>query len=104
MEKTKKILVLPINVQWSDIGHWRNVYEMSDKDKDCNTVHAKSVLLDSRNNFFMSESNKLITAVGVENLALIETKDVILLIDKNKAQDVKKIVQELSKRKLKKYL
>ncbi|MBU2575622.1 hypothetical protein KKF64_00805 [Patescibacteria group bacterium] len=103
-EKTKKIFVVPACIRWTDIGHFRNVAEMSDKDKDGNTVHGKSVLLESRNNFLMSSSGKLITAVGINNLAMIETDDVILLIDKDHAQDVKKIVEQINKKGMKKYL
>jgi len=104
LEKTKDILLLPAKVDWSDIGHFRSVAEMSDKDKNGNTVYGKSVLLNSNNNFFMSSSKKLITAIGINNLAMIETDDVILLIDKDRAQDVKKIVEQINKKGMKKYL
>ena len=104
LEKTKDILVIPSDIGWSDIGHWRSVAEMSQKDKDGNTVDTESVLLGSKNNLFMSQSKKLIAAIGVENLAMIETRDVILLINKDKAQEVKYIVDHLKKNNLKKYL
>lgn len=103
-EKTKKIFVIPADIQWTDIGHFRSVAEMSESDKDCNTIYGKSVLLDSSNNFLMTQSNKLIAGIGVKNIIMVETKDVILLIHKDKAQDVKKVVEFLKKKNLKKYL
>jgi len=104
LEKTKDILLLSAQIEWSDIGHFRSVQEMSKKDKQGNAVRGKSVLLDSRDNLLMSESGKLITSVGVENLVMIETDDVILLIDKDRAQEVKLIIEHLKKNNMKKYL
>lgn len=104
LEKTKNSMAVVPDIEWSDIGHFRSVHEMSKKDKDGNAVAGNSVLFDSRNNFFSSESGKLIAAIGIENLALVETKDVILIINKDRAQEVKSIVGALKKNNLKKYL
>jgi len=104
LEKTKNSMVIVPDVKWSDIGHFRSVHEMSKKDKDGNTVSGNSVLLDSRNNFLSSASGKLIAAIGIENIAMVETNDVILLIDKDRAQEVKSIVEALKKNNMKKYL
>jgi mannose-1-phosphate guanylyltransferase len=105
LEKAKDLLVMPTDIGWTDIGHWRSVAEMSKTDKDGNTVVGTSVLLDSSNNFLMSNSKKMIAAVGVKDLIMVETSDVVLLIEKSRAQEVKSIVQELrKKKKMKKYL
>ena len=105
LEKTKRILVVPAPIAWSDIGHWRSVSEMSKKDKLGNVVDTSSVLLDSENNLFISGTGKCITSIGIKNTVMIETDDVILLIDKSRAQDVKQLVSLISKKKkLKKYL
>lgn len=103
-EKANNILVLPLDVAWADIGHWRSVAEMSQKDRDGNVVAGESVLLDSSNNFLVSSSNKLVAALGVANLVMVETKDVILLIDRSRAQEVRAIVAKLKKRGAKRYL
>ena len=104
-EKTKRILTIPAKIDWSDIGHWRSVSEMSKKDKLGNVVDSSSVLLDSENNLFISGSGKCITSIGVKNTVMIETDDVILLVDKSRAQDVKQLVSLIGrKKKLKKYL
>ncbi len=97
LEKTKKILVLPTNIGWSDIGHWRSVQEMSKKDHDGNVVDSSSVLLDSENNLFVSNSGKYITSIGIKNVVMVETDEVILLVHKDRAQDVKMLVSLLGK-------
>ncbi|MDP3994998.1 MAG: sugar phosphate nucleotidyltransferase [bacterium] len=104
LERTRKLIAIPTDIVWSDIGHWRSVSEMSRKDAAGNAVDAESVLLDCSDNFFTSQSKKLIAAIGVRNLVLVETEDVILLADKSRAQEVKILVQELSKRNKKKYV
>ena len=105
LERTKKRLVLPTDIGWTDIGHWRSVAEMSKQDKSGNVVDTSSVLLDSENNLFVSSSGKCITSIGVKNTVMIETDDVILLADKNRAQDVRQLVELIGrKKKLKKYL
>lgn len=105
LEKTKRRLVVPARISWSDIGHWRSVAEMSDKDKAGNVVENPSVLIDSSNNFFVSTSGKCIASVGVRDTILIETDDVILLADKERAQDVKQLVEALGRNvRTKKYL
>jgi hypothetical protein len=78
---------------------------MSKQDKSGNVVDTSSVLLDSENNLFVSSSGKCITSIGVKNTVMIETDDVILLADKNRAQDVRQLVELIGrKKKLKKYL
>ncbi len=104
LERTDKRLVIPAVLGWADIGHWRAVSEMSKKDRDGNAVAGESVLLDSSNNFLMSASGKCVAALGVKNLVMVETDDVILLVDKARAQEVKAVVAELAKRGAKKYL
>lgn len=105
IEKTARRLVVPINIGWTDIGHWRSVYEMSSKDKNNNVVLGESLLLDSRDNLFWVGKKKAIASLGVNNLILIETPDMILVADKSQAQNVKQLVAELkNSRSLKKYL
>lgn len=95
IEKTKELLLWPYNSGWTDIGHWRSVYEMSKKDKDKNVVAADSLLLDSRHNIFISQSKKFIAALGVDNLIMVETADAILLLNKERAAEVKNIIAKL---------
>ncbi len=105
LEKTKNMLVFsPSGVRWSDIGTWRSVQEMSSKDLDGNFASSPSVLLDSAGNLLISKTGKFIASVGVENLIMVETKDSILLASKERAQDVKKITDNLKNSNFKKFL
>ncbi len=67
-------------------------------------MRGKVISVDSNNNLIYSYSKKLITTIGVKDMIIIDTEDCILVCPKDKAQDVKKIVTELEKKKLKKYL
>lgn len=104
LERTSKRLVIPTRITWSDIGHWRAVSEMSKKDRHGNTVEGESVVLDSSNNYFSALPGKLIASLGVHNLVMVETSDAILLVDKDRAQEVKAVVAELKKRNKKQYV
>ena len=99
LEKTKSRLVLPSDLGWADIGHWRSVQEMSVRDKNGNAVNNESLLVDSANNLLLSKNKKFIAVLGVRDLVFVETDDVILIADKNRAQDVKQIVAHLRRKK-----
>ncbi len=100
MEKTQKGTVLPLSVGWSDIGSWKSVWEASEKDNDCNYIKGNVILRDSNNCYVRSE-NRLIAGIGIENLVIIETNDAILILDKDKSQEVKYIVQYLKNNNIK---
>lgn len=107
-EKVKNIAVLPANIGWSDVGDWKTVYDTLPKDEDANVVLKKGktgefVGIDTKN-CLVRLSDRLIAMVGVEDLAVIETKDAILVCKKEKAQDVKKLVEFLKAKNKKEYL
>ena len=97
MANTKIGIVFPINVGWSDIGSWKTVWENSDKDQNNNSVQGKIILKNSQNSLLKSES-RLIVGIGLKNLVVIETKDAILIADKDQTQLVKDIVCELKEK------
>lgn len=105
IEKEKDLLVLPIKIGWSDIGHWRSVKEMSKGDRNKNVCNSPSLLIDSANNLLLSDSKKFIAGVGINGIIMIETKDAILLATNTGAHETKKITALMSKNvKLKKFL
>ncbi len=104
LEKDKRMLVLPADFGWTDIGHWRTIFDVLAGSPRANVVKGKAVTVDSHGNLLYSETGKLIGAVGVEDLILIETEDAILLARKDRAHDVKKLVAEIARKKLRKYL
>ena len=97
MEKTSIGLVFPINVGWSDVGSWKSVWENSEKDQNNNSLHGKIILKNSQNSLFKSES-RLIVGIGLKNLVVIETKDALLVADKDQTQLVKEIVGEINEK------
>ncbi|MCC5914133.1 MAG: mannose-1-phosphate guanylyltransferase [Balneolaceae bacterium] len=96
MEKAEEVEVLPGRFDWSDVGSWTAVHELSEKDSDGNVTGDVPVSMKgSTGNLVQSESGKLVALVGVDNLAVVETENAILVVNLEKAQDVKKVVEDL---------
>ncbi len=93
-----KVFVLPANIGWSDIGSWASVYELQSRTAGENVAPGKIVTLDARGNLLWSP-DKLIAAVGLDNLVVVDTPDALLVCARDRAQDVGQIVKELEKRK-----
>ncbi|MDH5933739.1 mannose-1-phosphate guanylyltransferase/mannose-6-phosphate isomerase [Vibrio splendidus] len=98
MEKTKDAVVVPMDANWSDVGSFGALWEVNDKDDDGNATRG-DVLTEQTSNSFIYSQNKLVSTVGVDNLVIIETKDAVLVADKDKVQDVKAIVNKLKSQK-----
>jgi len=94
MEKTDHAMVVPLDAGWNDIGSWSSLWEVNDKDEQGNSVHGDVMLFDAYNNLAMSES-RLLAAVGVDDLIIVETKDAVMVASKDKSQEVKEIVERL---------
>jgi mannose-1-phosphate guanylyltransferase len=92
------VFVLPADVGWSDIGSWAAVYELLAKNPLENVSQGDFVVFDSLGNYFWSP-RKLVAAVGVRNLVVVETSDALLVCARDRAQDVAKIVKLLEKKK-----
>ena len=95
MEKTKKGIVLPMDVGWSDIGNWQSVWENSKKDNEGNAIEGNVIAEDSKNCLFKSE-NRLVVGLGLENLIIVDTSDVLLVSSKDQAQKIKEVVKKLN--------
>lgn len=96
MEHAENVLVVPGDIGWSDVGSWRAVYDIEEKDDKDNVINAKwSAVSESSNNLIYSKSDKMIALVGVNNVAVVETDKAILVCSLDDAQGVKKIVQSL---------
>jgi len=94
MEHTRNAVVVPLDAGWSDVGSWSSLWEESDQDADGNVCRGDVVCHDSQQNLFFSD-NKLIAAVGVDNLVVVDTPDAVMVSRKDRVQEVKKIVQKL---------
>lgn len=96
MERSAKVAVVPANFGWSDIGSWNAVSNLVVPDEDNNRAVGQAVFVDSKNTFVQSE-DRLVAAVGIDNLMIIDTPDALLVAHPDKAQDVKKVVTQLKK-------
>ncbi|WP_413723242.1 mannose-1-phosphate guanylyltransferase/mannose-6-phosphate isomerase [Sodalis sp. RH23] len=94
MEKTSEAIVVPLDAGWSDVGSWSALWEVNDKDENSNVLTG-DIFLHNVNNCYINTDEKLVAAIGVENLVIVNTKDAVLIVDKSKVQDVKKAVDYL---------
>lgn len=94
MEKTNKAVVVPMDAGWSDVGSWAALWEVSEKDEHQN-VHHGDVILKGTTGCLIHAPNKLVAAVGLKDIIVVETKDAVLVADKSKVQEVKKLVEHL---------
>ena len=94
MEHTERASVIALDAGWNDVGAWSAVWEVVPKDHEGNATRGDTLVHASRNCYVHAE-HRLVSLVGVHNLMVIETADAILVLDKDRAQDVKKIVDAL---------
>ena len=93
MEKADKRAVLPAQFEWNDIGSWNALALLTAPDRNGNRVNAEAVLIDASGCFVQSE--RLVAAVGVQDLLIVDTPDALLVSSRERAQDVKSVVQRL---------
>ncbi|PSU50941.1 mannose-1-phosphate guanylyltransferase/mannose-6-phosphate isomerase [Photobacterium frigidiphilum] len=103
MEKTQDAVVVPMDVNWSDVGSWSALWEVNAKDTQGNATQG-DVLMENTTNSYIYSQSKLVATVGVDNLVVVETKDAVLIAHKDKVQDVKGIVNQLKKADRPEYL
>ena len=90
MEKTKNALVLPLDAGWSDVGSWDFVWKISKKDNNGNVIEG-NVITQNTQNSFLSSNKRLIAAIGLKDLVVIETSDAIMVANKSECQKSKRI-------------
>ena len=95
MEKARRAAVVDADgLGWNDIGSWSAVAEIAERDNNGNSLLGDVVALNVSNSYVRSES-RMVTAIGVENLVIVETPDVVLVASKDHVQDVKRVVETL---------
>lgn len=94
MERAQNVLVMPTSFHWSDIGSWKAVAEQLEADASGNTTLGETMLVDTRNTHIQSE-DRLVAAIGVDDLLVIDTPDALLVARKSSSQQVKEIVSQL---------
>ena len=92
---TLPLRMVPLDAGWNDLGAWEAVWQVADKDESGNASRGDAIISDSRNTLVHATS-RLVSAVGLDNIVVVETPDAVLVADRSKSQDVKTIVNRLS--------
>ena len=97
LEKSDRVSLIPCDIGWNDVGSWHAVHEISAKDASGNTLQGNVVALDCRNSLIRAEK-RLVAAIGVEDLCVIETADAVLILKSDQTQRVREVVDTLEQR------
>lgn len=105
LEVSGKVGVIEGDFNWNDVGSWEAVHNIQEKDKDNNFINTdKYVTIDAKDNYLYSSQGKMIVAMDVEGMVLVETEDAILLCKKDESQKVKNVVDILRAKNWEEYL
>ena len=94
MEKSDNVVVVPLNVQWNDIGAWPALYDIGTKDSQGNVIKGDVITQDTTNTYINADHH-MVATIGVDNLIIIDTPDATFIATQDKAQEVKSIVESL---------
>jgi mannose-1-phosphate guanylyltransferase/mannose-6-phosphate isomerase len=94
MERSARAAMIVVDFQWSDVGSWRSLEEVVRRDRAGNVVSGNVIDLDSRNSILYAD-RRVVATIGLEDMVVVDTPDATLICPKRRAQDVKKIVEQL---------
>ena len=94
MEHAKNIYLVEGNFVWNDLGSWESVYQVSQKDNNRNVISGEGVFVDSKNSYIKTD-NGLVAVVGLDDIIVVQDGNTTLVCKRDKAEDVKKIVEQL---------
>jgi len=103
MEKARRVVVIPISVGWNDVGSWKAVAEVVPADEQGNVIVGEHVALDTEGTLIWG-GKRLVAAIGLKDMVIVDTEDVVLVCPKDRAQDVKTLVEMLRKGNKRQYL
>jgi mannose-1-phosphate guanylyltransferase/mannose-6-phosphate isomerase len=94
MEKTERAAVVPVGYEWSDVGSWNAVWELSPQDANANATRGRTVLVDAKGSYVVTDK-ALVALLGVEDLVVVATEDAVLVTHRHRASDLKQLVDKL---------
>jgi mannose-1-phosphate guanylyltransferase/mannose-6-phosphate isomerase len=97
LETADKVAVVPVDMGWSDLGSWEAIYQQRGKDTQGNMLEGDVLAIDSQDNLLWSEHG-LVATLGVENLAVVQTRDATLVCPRERVQDLKQLVSAVKER------
>jgi mannose-1-phosphate guanylyltransferase/mannose-6-phosphate isomerase len=94
MERSDNVVVVPLDAQWNDIGSWSALYDIGTKDSNGNVIQG-DVFTEDTTNTYIQANHHMVATIGVQDLVIVDTPNATLIATKDKAQEVKKIVERL---------
>jgi mannose-1-phosphate guanylyltransferase/mannose-6-phosphate isomerase len=98
MEKSEKVAIVPVDIGWNDLGSFDSFYDVFQEDENANISDEQNIIIDSKNNLIQSYNGKIVAAVGIEDLIIIDNRDALLVCKKDQSQKVKNVVDTLKER------
>ena len=98
MEKLSSVSVVPGAFEWSDLGNWTSAWELAPQDENANVLPAGGIVVDAKGNYVTAPKGKLVALVGVSDLVVVDAGDALLIMPRERSQDVRQIVDALRKR------
>jgi mannose-1-phosphate guanylyltransferase/mannose-6-phosphate isomerase len=95
MERTRRAVTVPVDMGWSDIGSWAALHEQSPHDAQGNALVGDVLAEDTRDSYVRAEHGVMVATLGVEDLIVVATGDVVMVTRRDRAQDVKKLVERV---------
>lgn len=95
MELAERVAVVPSEMGWSDVGDWHGLGELIEQDSDGNAIRGDLVQIDTSNSVVWSESSRTVATIGIDNIVVVDTDDALLVINRDRCQDVRLVVDEL---------
>ena len=103
MEKTDRLLLVPGDFEWADIGNWSELGDRVHPDSSGNSVEGEAVLVDTHGSLVLGD-RRLVAAIGLEDMIIVDTEDALLVVPRSRAQDVKRVVDALKRSRKTRYL
>jgi mannose-1-phosphate guanylyltransferase len=103
LEKTEKLLLVPATFEWADIGNWAELGDRVTADANGNSVEGEAVLIDTTGSLVFGD-RRLVAAIGLEDMIIVDTEDALLVCPRSRAQDVRKVVEALKRSRKTRYL
>ena len=103
MEKTDRLLLVPAEFDWADIGNWAELGARVHADARGNSVEGEAVLVDTNGSLVFGD-RRLVAAIGLKDMIIVDTEDAVLVVPRSRAQDVRKVVEALKRSRKTRYL
>jgi mannose-1-phosphate guanylyltransferase len=98
MEKVNAVSVVPGSFEWSDLGSWTSAWELASHDEQENVLPDGGIAVDANRNYVRTADGKLVVVIGVDDLVIVDAGDALLVVPRDRAQDVREVVAMLRER------